>query len=849
MEIFNQKKKFKIKPSGKKYFRFIAILILFVFLLTFGFGSLLYGAYLNKTGQTVNIKNLALRLADFNFSFIPNHVQSNLIEIENFSFDVKFKNWEKLRYYREKGLLNGSLNNLPAEEVKAKIRFKDKTYKAKIKITGQTTQHIIHPYKWSLLVKLENGETIKGINKFALLYPRSRGYLTDWIAIKLLESKKLIGLKTDFVNVEINGKDHGLYYFEERFSKNLLFNNNREDGIIFKRDDELKVYELNKHILKSKDLSIQLSELKKLLHAFYTNQLKVEEVFDIEKFATLFVVSDLMNSKHALFRGNSRLYFNPVTHLIEPIGREWDYLRKETVSTLSLSIEQPNSDVNYHENMYKDSVLVKFLYSTSFLEEYLKQANIFSSKKYLDSILDSNYKQKEFLLNKIYAQNPFYIFPINELYKNQEIIRQKINPVSPSLNVYFDKLIKDSLVLNFKNRIDLPLEIHSVLYGYKKLPLKERMIIQSEYRSNKIPILHAFEIPESIDISNFYSDSLEVQYSLLGINKIRKSIVFPKFMKKNDYLKLTPNTRISNIEEFDFLKVNKIEKIIEFSKTSCNIKKDLIIPQDYIVKINPGTILNLINSASITSYSPLLFFGNKENPIIVTSEDFTGEGIFVSNCSSPSEFNYVNFNSLSQSDKKLKGILTFYESQVNINHCEFENNGESDLFLHFIQSEVGIYNSTFKNIFTDALCMDFCVGEIENVSFDGINGNTIKSRKSKLFLTDINIRNSNGNGIQVEKETLLIGEKIEIIACNIALESKDGSSIEVNDIRIDSSNMAFSAWNGNNGFNPSSIKVTNSILNYNKKNFHVKVGCSIVHDGQEILSKTKNIQSKLSKDE
>ena len=114
----------------------------------------------------------------------------------------------------------------------------------------------------------------------------------------------------------------------------MIINNNREEGFIFKLEDELKIYELNKEILKNKELTAQLNHVKKMLFAIQTNNLGIEKVFDIKKFATLFAVSDLMNQKHALFRGNSRFYYNPITNLIEPIGREWGYLREETFSNI-----------------------------------------------------------------------------------------------------------------------------------------------------------------------------------------------------------------------------------------------------------------------------------------------------------------------------------------------------------------------------------------------------------------------------------------------------------------------------------------------------------------------------------
>ena len=193
MEIFNNHieksylKKFKNKLSGK---RLIIILLLLLSLGAFGFASILFGAHLNSTGRTYNLKLALNKLSDLDFSFVPNTVKGQLTEINNISIDVKFKNWEKIRYHREKALLlGGQIREEFKEEVPAKIRFDNKTYKVKIKLTGGNEQHINHPSKWSLMVKLEEGKTIMGMTKFALLYPRARGYLTDWVASKLLNAR------------------------------------------------------------------------------------------------------------------------------------------------------------------------------------------------------------------------------------------------------------------------------------------------------------------------------------------------------------------------------------------------------------------------------------------------------------------------------------------------------------------------------------------------------------------------------------------------------------------------------------------------------------------------------------
>lgn len=850
MEIFNENKKRSYKDLIKylSIKRITFISLLFFVVIALWIGGVAYGTYLSRTGQTAIIKMFLIRTSELDFSYIPKHIKSKTTDFENLSIDIKFINWQKIKYDREKALNQGNLNNLTTEEVNAKIRFKNKIYKCKISLTGQTSEHFKHPYKWSLLVKLKNGETIKGVNKFALLYPQARGYLTDWIAFKLLKSQNVIGIKTDFIDIDVNGKNHGLYYFEERFGKNLLINNNLKDGIIFKRDGNLKVYELNKEVLKSEELSKQLIYLKKLLHSFYTNKISVEKVFDIKKFATLFVVSDIMNQKHALFRGNSRLYFNPVTNLIEPIGREWGYLRKGTITPLSLSIEKPDPKVNYHEKLHKDSILVKFINSYQFIEEYIKQAEILSNKNYLDSIIKSNQQEFDLLNNKIFLQNPFYIFPIDLLYKNQEIIRKKLNPVTPSLNVFFNQINKDSLILDFENRIDLPIEIHYLKYNKTIITQKERLIIKSKYKADSTKQTITFNyITKKFFKSNFSSDSLEIFYSILGLNNIRKTIVFNKKMRENDYLKLAPTKKNSNFGDFSFLKVNG--KTIIFPDSICEINKDLIIPSGFGVTAKPGCVINIINSAKIISYSPFLFFGNKENPIKIMSSDSTGQGIVVFNSKQLSEFSYVNFDSLSNikdGDWELNGVITFYESTVNINHCTFNNNKTGKAYLNIIRSEFNIFNSTFSDTYSGALDIDFSTGNLENVNFQSIYGNAINCNGSKTFVKDVEI-NKSYFGIIGEKNSNLKCNNIKITNSNIGVISKDNTTININKINIDSTYLAFSAFQEITGFGPGIINLKNSSTNNIKNKFLIEVGSSLIINDKIIISKTKKVAEKIKK--
>jgi len=60
------------------------------------FISLVLGAYLNKTGNTVLLKRLVVKLSIGDFSFFSNHSSADNTEIQNFEIIIKEKNYNKL---------------------------------------------------------------------------------------------------------------------------------------------------------------------------------------------------------------------------------------------------------------------------------------------------------------------------------------------------------------------------------------------------------------------------------------------------------------------------------------------------------------------------------------------------------------------------------------------------------------------------------------------------------------------------------------------------------------------------------------------------------------------------------
>ncbi len=834
----------KIKPFKKK------IIIRFLLASTFIgmlFISLVLGAYLNKTGNTVLLKQLVVKLSVGDFSFFSNHSNADDTEIQNFNIIIKDKNYKKLQYYRNKAVVQEHITDDLQKKIPAIIEYNGQEYKVDIAITGLVDQHVQNPSKYSLSVKVKGGKTIMGMKKFAILIPLARGYLTDWLATKLLEPQGVVGIRTDFINVTINGNNNGIYYLEERFDKRLIENNKKKEGIIFKiENSEINAYGLKK-IKNNKTLLSQYVLLNQLWYSFLNCEISVNKLFDINKIASFYVVSDIVNMKHAISLDNIRFYFNPLTNLIEPIGREWEELKNEDKSITCMFIDRPNPNVSYHEKLCEDLILRKVYDNFIFKEEYIKQADVLTKPKYVDSVLNTHKTEMEILLKKLHNQNPFYNVPYEVLHRNQKTLRDKLYDPNVFIKAFYKNNDDNNITLLVENKISLPIEIHYYTYKGKYIYNKERTILKSDFKTdNKY---QEIILPKyANDTIPFNIEEVELYYSILGLNDIRKTIVYPKEMDKHDYAELSITQAKANCKDFSFIKTDTINKTISFISDKCIINKDLIIPKGYIVYANAGCTIDLTNNAKIISYSALKFIGTNEKPLIIRSSDKTGQGIVVFSAKNLSEINYVKFYDLSNPDEKnwsLTGAVTFYESKVNINNCVFEKNLKGDDYLNIIRTNFSMQNSKFIKTNADAFDGDFIEGAIKNVQFIDVGNDAIDVSGSTINIENITITNPADKGISAGENSNLTCNNVIVQGGEIAIVSKDNSKLRINKLDIKDCKLAYCAFQKKAEFGPASITITNSIIN-NVKNIHlIEINSELFIGNKEIREKKENVKDLL----
>ena len=402
----------KIKEDTKQNLFILTLKYLSQFKILFGLSIfLVYSLVMILLGGVVHkegiIGEVLIPTIKQNVKVPINYVNGLMSDPEKLIIDIKHKDYQKLAYKRKIALEEGVLHPKPDDYVPAKITWRGKTVKVKLRLKGDLSDHWARDYKWSLRVKAKGGETILGMKNFSLQHPRTRGFFNDWYLHKILKNMGFIALRYDFVDVTINGKHLGIYNLEEHFEQKLLENNQRINGPIVRIKDHLLWYLVNpktgftqeqldemytispidafttSKIKENKDLIKNFNTAKNLLEAFRRGKLSTSQVFDTEKLAELFAVIDLLGYQHTTAYSNIRFYYNPITSRLVPIGYDNTFIVKANklegeTKQIAFSYPVKKERLDWNDTFFEDRI---------FFQKYIIALQRVSQREFLDNIL------------------------------------------------------------------------------------------------------------------------------------------------------------------------------------------------------------------------------------------------------------------------------------------------------------------------------------------------------------------------------------------------------------------------------------------------------------------------------
>jgi len=797
----NKKKWFKDKIKFL-YQRKIFLITIFIGLfIAYTLAILFYGMVLQKQQVSANLNHIIYNATKSKLNIIPNYFKGLFSSSDKIIIDIKFKDLEKLNYARSNALKRGYITEKDKSiEAKADLRFNDQKYKVQLSPTGQNLDMIGDPNKYAFKVSVKKGEKINGMKEFKLIPPKARNHITEWIAHRMAIQEGVIALRYGFLNVSINGESKGVYAFEEHFNKELIENNHLREGLLFSftYNNNIKIFN-KKEILKDSLSVNQFNLLRAKWSAFINNDLSIEKIFDLEKYAKFFAIAELLNGNHAVLQQNLKMYFNPVTNLIEPIPREYNSLRyQDGFENKPLIIQ----DMNWNETQFSGKNYLNRLFDNkNFIMLYLNNLIRISKKSYLDTFFEDNIDAINNQLNIIYKEEPYYSFPYEYMYLRQEYILNQISDFD--ITTYYNTDNKDSLHIIVHNKSPFPINLLDLSSN------KDVFFNFNDY------LLFGSESKDFFIDANRESDIIDFELRFSTFNDFKnnnKLILIPRSFTEN---KVFPNHLMiqpPNIEQ-PYLTVIDNEIILNVSKLTLN--KKLIIPKGYTFKVRSGTKIDLINNASILSYSPINFIGNSDNPILVQSSDTTGQGILIINAQDLSVIDNVIFNNLTNPKDygwEIPGAITAYSTNIEIRNTIFENNHSED-FLNTIKSKFKIIESNFKKSKADAFDSDFSIGEIINCTFVDIGNDAIDFSGSDVEINNVLIKNIEDKAISGGEKSFLNGKNMYIDNAEIGITSKDLSILTFENITIDNSKVAFCAFKKKPEYGPGFIEVKEIVFN------------------------------------
>ena len=852
----------------KKFFPFKINKYFFLFLLIF---------FLGIWTERFDFKYKIINFSKDITNTLSSRIFSSFSKSEKIILNLNYENYSKILSSRQISIKSMRASEDIHKWVNGNLIYNDDKYDIKLKLKGVHSEHWEDPKKWSFKIKLLNDKSIDGIKRFSIQQPKTRDYLYEWLFMKVLEEEGLIFHRTKFLEASINGESLGLYFLEEQHSKQLIENNKRREGPIIGLDKNLWINEANNvHNLiintmqdsfwRAKIKPVQFNDEKigteqelylknaiGLFEEFRKNNNKLNETFDSLQLAKLMAIKAIFGSSEFDWR-DVKFYYNPITSLLEPIGREvhisknFGNMNAWWVNNYDTSVKT-NDQISFLNLLYSDK---------NFFKLYLSELYRLSDKDYINQIILKNkieFEKNNKLLKANFPLN--HVFSTEHMEKVRNIIRNTLNPIQ-GVNAYFIEYKDNQFIFSIQNTQHLPVKLNKLILNdgttislnYEKIisgkknrqPVKNNLIKFSCNQLKKKDLCK-----NNLDEKNYLKQNTKITYNILGQTiEIESNIL--KFYKVDETLtKKKLSFNLNQLNNLKYLKINAEKNEIYFNNESLIIKERLLIPSGFKIFLKAGTEIIFQEDGQIISYSPFFIDGEENNPVKIIADvkkidglNKYGNGFSILNAKSQSVIKNTHFINLKSpslsSGEGLLGGINIYRSDIIFKNCKFIGNQGED-FLNLISSEFQIKNVFMENINFDAIDFDFSKGKIENITIIKVGNDALDFSGSEVTAKNIFIDGAGDKGISAGEKSIINLNDLKIKNSNIGIASKDLSKVSATNITISNANIVAAAYQKKVEYGPGLIDIKN-INQSNNSNTYLAEKNSVIKVNKDIIDNT-----------
>lgn len=704
---------------------------------------------------------------------------------EEIKIFIKFKHLQKIYDDRSKAISKNI--NVNPREVPCKISDGKHTYKCKVNLKGDLSDHWNSKERMSLRIKIKDG-FIYGLQDFSIQKPRTRQFPYDQVFHDINSDLNRISSDSQkFYKVIVNGKSWGMMNIEPLVDQKFLEIRDLKRLGIFRFSNQ-KSWEYRNIQNRYKnyfisDPTVTLSIRGKeeeipndpIMHEIFSNiynaiSNKNNSIFNREKMVGNLVLCLAWGSLHPLDQSNSWYTWNPYEKNLEPILT--DQTKWSSSSNLLSNLgEGIGYGLPYQYRFIFQNDPISITEISAELEE-LK--SYFKHNSPIAKV--NNLKENAFPNDKLFHYSPL-LENINYLEKNLSEVVRKINNVS---RLYKPNLLKSEVLYSDQlNHIDnLVRVIHYQDGKIRIFNLLDKEVLVEKLSNGDTELKINQIIPPSrkedltyLDISTSflgdYSYKIKVTSQILGISKKTTNDISLLNVKNDFGLNITQNaTKYCNQSEANICKL------------SGNLLIDEHVTFNQKVIIEPGTKINLSQDVDLIFDASVDMIGDVNRPIFIEGKD--SGGIFIKNrsnrTSSIKNTIVKNLGVTSSFLTKFTGSFNGYGGIFNIENLDISN-GDAEDQLNLVNAMIDIKGLKISQAFSDAFDCDFCKGVIQDIHLYDVGGDGLDVSGSNIKVLNMNAELIKDKALSVGERSIVSLVNAEFINVGTGVAAKDSSQV------------------------------------------------------------------------
>lgn len=812
-------------------------------------GMFVLGAWLRGTPFFSAARDFVVRSP----SIASNALSAALVTPERIELLIQPEHFAKLARKRQEALQRSYLITAEDDLVPATIQHDGRSLHARVRLKGDHVDHL-RGNKWSFRVDLRDDGAVLGMSRFSLHHPDCRNFLAEWLYHETLRREGLAALRYEFVSVAVNDTDLGVYAIEEHFDSGLLENNGLLDGPIVRFNEEYFWLEMARQgdaghsvpkdgsggfaaadvdafrseaVLTDSIRRDQFLRAAMQLELFRSGVLKTSDVFDVDRLARFFAVSDLLGAEHGLRWHNARFAYDPLSRKLAPIGFDGNALtpiqRPSPVAEgvwVGAAGAPPPDD--YYALLFADD---------AFLRAWVAAVARITAPGWLEELLAATADGRAEHLAILHKEFPGYEPQLDVLYANRDLLSALLDPARAVL-AYAHLASPLELDIEIAAVQGLPIELLEVVRGAESIQVLQpprvlparRPGVPASFASFRIPL------PRPVIGAEAFLAELGLRLRVLGGDATRTEAAVPWRRLPES----ATRAGAGDLEQLPCLDVRAGE--VHLRPGVWVLDRELVVPAGCVFRACGGVEVDLVRGATIRSAAPLEWLGEAERPIVLRSSDNSGGGLELSAVDRRSTLQHVRFEGFA-------GSVALRGTRAMLNECHVAGS-RAPAALSIERGAIELEACMIEGAQGTALSAAFAECTLRRCGLLRSGGDAIAIRGGNARIEETTVDSAGGRGLDATEGAQVGARNLHVRRASVGVACRDLAAVELTALVFEDCRVGFAAFASH--FGPGAIRGEGLNMTGVQRSHLIERGSSMRWSGRTLPAGAADVERELT---